>query len=68
VSQKIDNTYVIHPILATLVALTGEFGVSDASARAALSQLAHRRLLSVSRSGRNTLYSATPLAERMPAA
>ena len=50
---------------AALVALAGEFGISDASARAALSRLAHRGLLSVSRSGRHTFYSATPLAERM---
>ena len=50
---------------AALVALAEEFGISSSSARAALSRLTHRELLSVSKSGRNTFYSATPLAERM---
>jgi phenylacetic acid degradation operon negative regulatory protein len=50
---------------AALVALAGEFGISASSARAALSRLAHRKLLSLTKSGRNTFYTATPLAERM---
>jgi phenylacetic acid degradation operon negative regulatory protein len=50
---------------AALVALAEEFGISASSARAALSRLAHRGLLSLSKSGRHTSYSATPLASRM---
>jgi len=50
---------------AALVALAEEFGISASSARAALSRLTHRALLSPSRSGRYTFYTATPLAERM---
>jgi phenylacetic acid degradation operon negative regulatory protein len=48
-----------------LVALAEEFGISSSSARAALSRLTHRELLRLTKSGRNTFYSATPLAERM---
>lgn len=50
---------------AALVALVGEFGISDVSARAALSRLARRGLLAVSKSGRRTFYTATPLGRRM---
>lgn len=50
---------------AALVALVGEFGISTVSARAALSRLAHRELLSVSKVGRRTFYGSTPLAEEV---
>jgi phenylacetic acid degradation operon negative regulatory protein len=49
---------------AGLVALTGEFGVSATSARAALSRLARRGLLTSSKSGRNTFYGLTRKADR----
>jgi len=49
---------------AALVALVSEFGISTASARAALARLAKRRLMRVAKSGRRTLYSPTPLTER----
>ena len=47
---------------AALVRLVGEFGVSDANARAALSRLSRRGVLEQSRSGRHTLYGLTPEA------
>ena len=47
---------------AALVRLVGEFGVSGANARAALSRLARRGVLDVTRSGRSTLYGLTPAA------
>src|SRR3954468_7480959 len=50
---------------AGLVALAGEFGVSPTSARAALSRLARRGLLTPSKSGRNTFYGLTGRAERV---
>jgi phenylacetic acid degradation operon negative regulatory protein len=50
---------------AGLVALAGEFGVSTTSARAALSRLARRGLLTSSKSGRNTFYGLTRRAERV---
>ena len=50
---------------ASLVALMSEFGISSSSARTALSRLARRDLLSVSKVGRSTFYSATPYAERV---
>ena len=49
---------------AALVALVSEFGISTASARAALARLAKRGVMSVAKSGRRTLYSPTPLTER----
>jgi len=45
---------------AALVTLLADFGVNDAAARAALSRMVKRDLLSSSRTGRNTSYSATP--------
>ena len=50
---------------AGLVALAGEFGVSATSARAALSRLARRGLLTSSKTGRNTFYGLTRRAERV---
>jgi phenylacetic acid degradation operon negative regulatory protein len=50
---------------AALVALAGEFGVTPTSARAALSRLARRGLLTSAKSGRNTFYRLTPRAERV---
>jgi phenylacetic acid degradation operon negative regulatory protein len=50
---------------AALVALAEEFGISESSARAALSRLARRRLVVVSKSGRHTFYEVPPQAERM---
>src|SRR5690349_22584660 len=50
---------------AGLVALAGEFGVSATSARAALSRLARRGLLTSSKSGRNTFYGLTGRAGRV---
>jgi phenylacetic acid degradation operon negative regulatory protein len=49
---------------AGLVALAGEFGVSATSARAALSRLARRGLLTSSKAGRNTFYGLTRRADR----
>lgn len=49
---------------AGLVDLLDEFSISATSARAALSRLARRGLLRSSKSGRNTSYGLTPLAER----
>lgn len=51
-----------------LVALLGEFGITEISARAALSRLSRRGLLELSRTGRRTSYAlsthaATVLAE-----
>lgn len=53
---------------AALVALLGEFGITEISARAALSRLSRRGLLELSRTGRHTSYAlsahaATVLAE-----
>ncbi|GAB3444795.1 PaaX family transcriptional regulator [Actinophytocola sediminis] len=53
---------------AALVALLGEFGITEISARAALSRLSRRGLLELSRTGRHTAYAlsehaATVLAE-----
>ncbi|TQS41208.1 PaaX family transcriptional regulator [Cryptosporangium phraense] len=45
---------------AGLVALAGEFGISSASARAALSRLRRRQLLSASKIGRHTYYGLAP--------
>lgn len=45
---------------AGLVDLLGEFGISPASARAALGRLARRGLLQSSKSGRHTFYGLTP--------
>jgi phenylacetic acid degradation operon negative regulatory protein len=50
---------------AGLVALAGEFGVSSTSARAALSRLSRRGLLTSSKSGRNTYYGLTRRAQRV---
>jgi phenylacetic acid degradation operon negative regulatory protein len=49
---------------ATLVAVLGEFGVSSAGARSALSRLTSRRLLARSRRGRRTYYHLTDHALR----
>lgn len=49
---------------ATLVRLVTEFGISETSARVALSRLGRRGFLAMSKSGRNTSYSLTPRAER----
>ncbi|HEY5034910.1 MAG TPA: PaaX family transcriptional regulator C-terminal domain-containing protein [Candidatus Dormibacteraeota bacterium] len=49
---------------ATLVAVLGEFGVSSAGARAALSRLTSRQLLTRSRLGRRTYYHLTDRALR----
>lgn len=53
---------------AALVTLLGEFGITEISARAALSRLSRRGLLELSRTGRHTSYAlsthaATVLAE-----
>lgn len=45
---------------AALVALLGDFGVTDVSARAALSRMQKHGLIAASRSGRNTAYVVTP--------
>jgi phenylacetic acid degradation operon negative regulatory protein len=45
---------------AALVTLLSDFGVNDASARAAFSRMVKRDLLVSTRAGRNTSYSATP--------
>jgi phenylacetic acid degradation operon negative regulatory protein len=50
---------------ASLVTLMSEFDISPSSARTALSRLARRGLLTVSKVGRSTFYSPTPLAERV---
>jgi phenylacetic acid degradation operon negative regulatory protein len=50
---------------ASLVALMSEFDISPSSARTALSRLARRDLLTVSKVGRSTFYSPTPYAERV---
>lgn len=47
---------------AALVSLLGDFGVSEAAARAALSRMVKHRLLLPSRSGRNTGYRLAPRA------
>ncbi|MHA6667878.1 PaaX family transcriptional regulator [Homoserinimonas sp. A447] len=48
-----------------LVDLLGEFGVSTASARAALSRLSARGMLLSTKSGRRTFYELTPHARQM---
>ncbi|MDQ2623870.1 MAG: PaaX family transcriptional regulator [Actinomycetota bacterium] len=48
---------------AALVDLLGDFGVSDVAARAALSRMVKRGLLTSTRSGRNTFYAMTPRAQ-----
>lgn len=48
-----------------LVALAGEFEISATSARAALSRLARRGLLTSSKVGRRTFYGPAPHANRM---
>jgi phenylacetic acid degradation operon negative regulatory protein len=50
---------------AALVALLGEFGISQVAARAALSRLARRGLLEVSKEGRRTYYAMTDSASAM---
>src|ERR1700722_4271545 len=50
---------------ASLVSLMSEFGISPSSARTALSRLARRGLLAISKVGRSTFYSPTPYAERV---
>jgi phenylacetic acid degradation operon negative regulatory protein len=50
---------------AGLVALAEEFDITSTSARAALSRLARRGLLDLSRDGRRTFYGLTPRAERV---
>jgi phenylacetic acid degradation operon negative regulatory protein len=50
---------------ASLVMLMSEFDISPSSARTALSRLARRGLLTVSKVGRSTFYSTTPYAERV---
>lgn len=47
---------------AALVALLGEFGITEVSARAALSRLARRGLLELSRVGRRTSYALSSRA------
>jgi phenylacetic acid degradation operon negative regulatory protein len=47
---------------AALVALLGEFSVTGVSARAALSRLARRGLLVLSKEGRRTYYALSPRA------
>ncbi|GAA4730776.1 PaaX family transcriptional regulator [Phytohabitans rumicis] len=47
---------------AALVALLGEFGITEVSARAALSRLARRGLLELSKSGRHTSYALSARA------
>jgi phenylacetic acid degradation operon negative regulatory protein len=47
---------------AALVGLLGEFGVSDVSARTALSRMARRGLLDVVRTGRRNAYALTDRA------
>jgi phenylacetic acid degradation operon negative regulatory protein len=50
---------------AALVAVAGEFGVSEVGARAAVSRLARRGLLESSRRGRRTYYGLTPRAREV---
>ncbi len=51
---------------AALVRLLGEFGITSAGSRAALSRLSRRGLLTSSKSGRNTYYALSDwAAERM---
>ncbi|MDG4785337.1 PaaX family transcriptional regulator C-terminal domain-containing protein [Micromonospora sp. WMMD1102] len=47
---------------AALVALLGEFGITEVSARATLSRLARRGLLELSRTGRRTSYALSARA------
>ncbi|MEV4754428.1 PaaX family transcriptional regulator C-terminal domain-containing protein [Micromonospora sp. NPDC049559] len=47
---------------AALVALLGEFGITEVSARAALSRLARRGLLELSKAGRRTSYALSARA------
>jgi phenylacetic acid degradation operon negative regulatory protein len=53
-----------HVPSAALVALLGEFGVSEAGARAALSRVSRSGILEVRRLGRTTWYRLTPSARR----
>ena len=48
---------------AALVDLLADFGVSDVAARAALSRMVKRGLLSATRTGRNTFYALTLRAQ-----
>ena len=50
---------------AALVRLLGEFGITSAGSRAALSRLARRELLVSSKSGRNTSYALTERAAEL---
>jgi phenylacetic acid degradation operon negative regulatory protein len=50
---------------AALVTLLADFGVNDAAARAALSRMVKRELLSSSKSGRTTAYRVTPRARQI---
>ncbi len=50
---------------AALVSLTGDFGVTPMSARAALSRLARRGVVEQSRRGRRTFYALSPDAARV---
>jgi phenylacetic acid degradation operon negative regulatory protein len=50
---------------AALVTLLADFGVNDAAARAALSRMVKRGLLSSSKSGRTTAYRVTPRARQV---
>lgn len=50
---------------AALVALLGEFGVSDAAARAALSRLVQHGLLETAKQGRRTFYGLSDRAARV---
>lgn len=50
---------------AALVALLGEFGITEVSARAALSRLARRGLLELSKSGRRTSYALSARAAQV---
>lgn len=50
---------------AALVALLGEFGVSDSAARAALSRLARNELLVLSKSGRRTFHRLSTRAAQI---
>ncbi len=60
------GTYWREPTLgipsAALVELVGEFDITSASGRVALSRLARRGFLRLERSGRNTAYALTDLA------
>ncbi|SER24277.1 PaaX family transcriptional regulator [Lentzea albida] len=50
---------------AALVELLGEFGITEISARAALSRLSRRGLLELSRAGRHTSYALSPRAAQV---